>query len=157
MKQRQLIPGIVGYAGFQALLPGLGKCPIDVQVQPPWFTGVGGAGFCPPEYWNASTVGVGVVLLALAVAVDSYTKKNRLLIDDRGLGVVTVEDTGGGMEDSFAVVDDEKKDDMIPFRDITDWKVTPVGLVVETSSSGKKFFPVAWDSKSVEAVLGERL
>jgi len=157
MGQRAVIPALTGYAGFQALLPGLGKCPIDVQIQPPWFQGAGGAGFCPPDYWSLPAEGVGFAILAAAVALDSYTKTNRLLIDNNGIGVVEVEDTGNGLKDNLAVVDNEKKSSMIAFKDITDWKMTPVGLIIETSSSSKEFFFVAWDSKSVEAVLQERL
>mmetsp|Transcript_26490 Transcript_26490/g.31245 ORF Transcript_26490/g.31245 Transcript_26490/m.31245 type:complete len:203 (+) Transcript_26490:59-667(+) len=154
MGQKPVIPALTGYAGFQALLPGLGKCPIDVQIQPPWFQGAGGAGFCPPEYWALPAVGVGFGILAAAFALNSYTETNRLLIDNNGIGVVEVEDTGNGSKDNLAVID---KSGMIPFKDITDWKMTPVGLSIETSSSSKEFFFVAWDAKSVEALLQERL
>ena len=47
------VPAIVNFAGAQAALPSLAKCPSDVQFQFPWFVGTG-PGFCPVEYWSAA-------------------------------------------------------------------------------------------------------
>jgi len=47
------VPAVVAFAGAQAALPSLAKCPSDVQFQFPWFVGTG-PGFCPVGYWSAA-------------------------------------------------------------------------------------------------------
>mmetsp|Transcript_15279 Transcript_15279/g.31347 ORF Transcript_15279/g.31347 Transcript_15279/m.31347 type:complete len:217 (-) Transcript_15279:73-723(-) len=149
---RPNLPFILGFVGAQAFLPSLGQCPTSVQIQPPWFTGkdTAGGGLCPPEYIDASACLPGLAIIALAVAWTSYIDSNRLLITKKGIGTL---DTGGSSNSSS-----DGFEETVLFSDVKDWFMTPIGLVVRSSSaSTTNFFPLGWDSKSVEAVLEERI
>lgn len=149
-----LIPSLMGYVGCQAVFPTLAKCPYSVQIQPPWFSGTEGGGLCPPEYWNLPAALPGAVIFAATAAVVSYINSNRLLVTETGFGVVPVT----GTKDALEVV--VNKDDLISFKDVEEWFVTPVGLVVKQKSStggGTSFFPTCWDANDVKALLDDRL
>jgi hypothetical protein len=147
MDPRQNIPGIIAFVGAQATIPSLGKCPVENQFQPPWFLGNAdaGGGLCPPEFWNAGALLPGLVILGGALVFNQYITSNRLLITDDGVGVVPSE------------VKKEERSDLTPFNDIENWFMTPVGLFLKLNSGSFKVFPLAWDQKSVEAVLEDRL
>jgi len=141
----------VGFVGAQALLPTLAKCPNSEQFQAPWFQGPnGGAGLCPPEYWNIVASLPGILFIVAGIAINIYANKNRLLISNNSLNTVTV-DAGGN--DIL-----EANNELVPFDDIASWSMTPVGLKVDRiSSSSSKIFFAFWDAPSVEAVLDDRL
>ena len=141
---RPNIPVLLGYVGCQAVLPSLGQCPLEFQIQPPWFTGSGGGGICPPEFYNFAAIVPGLLLLISSIALYQNISANRLLITSRGLGIVEAQrNIQSAPED-------------ILFEDIEDWNMTPVGLFVQHSSKSS-FFPLFWDSKSVEALLEDRI
>ena len=143
---RPNFPIILGYVGVQAVLPSLGQCPKSVQIQPPWFTGAGGGGLCPPEYYNLEAILPGLLIIGLAVVLSNYINSNRLLITMKGIGNV----------ESKIDIGVEKQTEEILFNDIDEWNMTPAGLMVKHSSK-TSFFPLFWDSKSVEALLEERI
>ena len=60
--------------------------------------------------------------------------KNRLLVTKKGLGMSPVSSE---------------------LKDIKDWFMTPAGLVVKSSET--KFYPLAWDLKSLECLLEDRI
>lgn len=155
LDQRPTIPAIVGYVGFQALLPSIGQCPFDVQVQPPWYLGppIGGGGLCPLEYWNLAPFGAFVAIVGSAIAFNVYTTANRLLVDSDSVGLVNVNGSGSNLS-----VDRSGDDNMISFSDIEDWNMLPFGLVINRKSTGgPAFFPVSWDPPSVKALMEDRV
>jgi len=143
---RPNIPCVIGYVGAQALLPSLSKCPVDAQIQPPWFNGSGGAGFCPPEYYNLGAVVPGIAIILAALALNMNISSNRLLVTTKGIGTI----------DKTMDIGAVKQPEEILFKDIDEWNMTPAGLIVKHSSS-TAFFPLYWDQKSVEALLDERV
>jgi len=156
MDHRPVLPAIIGYIGAQALLPALGKCPDSIQIQPPWFKGDGiGAGICPLEYWNLPTALVGAAIIAVGAAYNYYSTENRLLIDSSGIGTVKVKRRL--KKETEGLVIDDRIDNMVLFSDIADWKMTPLGLLINRKLSSSSFYTIAWDSKSVEELLKERL
>ena len=147
MNPRPNLPFGLGFVGFQAFLPTLGQCPIDSQIQPPWFSGgdtIGG-GFCPPEYYSLQASLPGLSIIIIALAWNSYINSNRLLITQKGIGTLNA---AGAPDDAF--------EEAILFSQIKKWYMTPLGLVIVSSAGGNKFFPLSWDQKSVEALLEER-
>lgn len=147
MDSRPNIPGIIGFVGAQAVIPSLGKCPIESQLQPPWFLGNSdaGGGLCPPEFWNIGALVPGILIISIAIVLNQYFVSNRLLITDSSIGLADPE----ALKDQVTGLES--------FRDIDTWFMTPVGLVLKLNSGGYKIFPLAWDQKSVEAVLEDRL
>lgn len=145
MDVRPTMPALFGFIGAQAVLPSLGQCSVEAQIQPPWFLGDTGAGggICPPEYWNLQTLLPGGAVVAFALGLGFYFNSNRLLITEKGLG-------------NFPVDSDRSEfKEEIMFSEISDWVMTPVGLIVKASKIA--FFPLAWDQKSVEAIMEERV
>jgi len=151
LEPRLNIPGIIGFVGAQATIPSLSKCPIANQIQAPWYLGDAedGSGICPPEFWNWGAVAPGLVLIAGALAINSYINSNRLLVTATGLGTIP---------ESLAVSEAIKEDGFVEFSDIDSYFMSPVGLFTKLkSTSSNKFFPLFWDQKSVEALLENRL
>lgn len=146
MDPRPNLPGVLAFVGAQATLPALGKCPIENQIQPPWFTGGAGAGLCPPEFWSAGTVLPGIAILATALALNAYISSNRLLITERAIGIAP-----------SSAAAEEIAQSLTPLAEVDEWFVTPLGLVLKLDSGTYRAFPLAWDQKSVEAVLEDRL
>ena len=140
------IPVLLGYVGVQAALPSLGQCPQAVQIQPPWFTGPGGGGICPPEYYNFGAIVPGLLIIGSAFALYKNISSNRLLITSKGLGTI----------DTSMDIKAEKQPEEILFKDIEEWNMTPAGLIVKHSSE-TSFFPLFWDSNDVKALLEDRL
>lgn len=145
MEARPNLPYCLGFVGFQAFLPTLGQCPSSVSFQPPWFNGneYAGGGLCPPEYWNLAASAPGLAIIGAAAVWALSIESNRLLVTDEGLGSLS----NGGEKSDFEAT--------VLFSEIEDWFMTPVGLVVKSPET--KFFPMGWDSKSLEAVLEERI
>ena len=146
MDPRPNLPYILGFVGCQALLPSLGKCPSIYQIQPPWFSGLPDAsgGICPPEYWNLGASAPGLAILAVAAAWTAYVDSNRLLVTKKGFGTIPIKEDVKGFKE------------IVLFKDVTNWFMTPVGLVVKSSET-TKIFPLAWDSKGLETLLEDRL
>jgi hypothetical protein len=144
MDLRLNIPFGVGFVGMQALLPTLGQCPPANQIQPPWFNGnpYAGGGICPPEFYSIVASAPGLAILSVAFASFLYFDANRMLVTKKGLGTLSGTDMSSFQEE-------------VLFKDIEEWFTTPFGLVVK--SEGFKFFPVSWDTKSLEALLEERI
>eukprot|EP00588_Corethron_pennatum_P019709 CAMPEP_0194332472 /NCGR_PEP_ID=MMETSP0171-20130528/59248_1 /TAXON_ID=218684 /ORGANISM="Corethron pennatum, Strain L29A3" /LENGTH=195 /DNA_ID=CAMNT_0039094343 /DNA_START=66 /DNA_END=653 /DNA_ORIENTATION=+ len=153
MDPKPTIPLLIGYVGIQAVLPSFSQCPVASQIQPPWFKGEGGAGFCPPEFWNFGALVPGLLFFGVALAINSYAESNRLLVDGDGIGIVGVVSEDG---DRRKISKDSA--DMIPFGEIEDRTMTPLGLIVKRSGgSGTTFFPALWHSQSVDALLDDRM
>lgn len=145
MDPRPNLPFILGFVGFQAFLPSLGKCPVPDQIQPPWFNGNldAGGGICPPEYYNLAASAPGLAIIGAAVTWALYVNNNRLLVTNKGLGINPLK---GGIKEF---------DEEFLFKDIKEWIMTPAGLIVKSSET--KFYPLAWDQKSLECLLEDRI
>ena len=144
------LPNLAFFAGAQAVLPSLAKCPEELMYQAPWFEG-SGPGFCPVAYWSLPALVPGLVLFAAAAAMRRYASTNRLVVGTDSLGTAKVED--GEVVDEAPLVD---------FRDVEDWSVGPAGLSVrrrdgEGGASSSLFVPPFWNAKDVEALLEERI
>ena len=145
MDPRPTLPFLLGFVGFQAFLPTLGKCPPSAMIQPPWYNGVEGVGgICPPEYYNLGASLPGLAIIGAATALMISIDANRLLVTKKGLGTASVKSGVSGFEEE------------VLFSEIDDWFISPVGLVVKSSGT-TNFFPLTWDPKSLEAVLEERI
>ena len=149
MEPRPNIPGILGFMGAQAFLPSLGKCPVQSQIQPPWFLGneQAGGGICPPEFWNPQALLPGLVVIACAAALNSYINSNRLLITEKGMGTIQTDQD----------ISSRDYQEPILFSEISEWFMTPVGLILKQTSTKTIFLPLFWEQKSVEALLEKRL
>jgi len=145
MDPRPNLPYILGFVGFQAFLPTLGKCSSGAMIQPPWYSGIEGVGgICPPEYWNLGASLPGLAIIGAAAAWALSLESNRLLVTENGLGTASVNSDIGEFDETVSI------------SDIENWFMTPVGLVVKSSET-TAFFPLTWDQKSLEAVLEERI
>ena len=145
MDPRPNLPYIMGFVGFQAFLPTLGKCPPADMIQPPWYSGIEGVGgICPPEYYNLGASLPGLAIIGAAAAWAFSIEANRLLVTKKGLGTASVNSGVSEFEEE------------VLFSEVESWFMTPVGLVVKSPET-TKFFPLTWDQKSLEAVLEQRI
>ena len=103
-----------------------------------------GGGICPPEYYNLAAAAPGLAIIGAGVAWASYIESNRLLVTNTGIGTLPKNN------------DIKEFEETVLFKDVEDWFMTPVGLVVKSPET-TSFFPLTWDQKSVEAVLEERI
>ena len=149
------IPTLTAFTGAQATLPSLGKCPIDVQYQVPWYIGDGGNGLCPPNYWNLISLLPGLVLFGIALMLRNYACNNRLVISDSSLGLISM---GNGDND----ISESSVKTLVNFSDVEDWSCSAVGLRIKCkalSSDGDSddvYLPPFWNVKDVEALLNDR-
>lgn len=103
-----------------------------------------------------------------SVVWNFYIQSNdRLVITDTGIGTTRILDwkNNGNNDDDDNNINQFKE--TVLFSDITTWFMTPIGLVVQstpsslpsasTSSTMTSLFPLYWDSKSVETILGARV
>ena len=129
----------------------MGKCPVDVQYQVPWYIGDGGNGLCPPDYWNLGSLLPGLVLFGIALILRSYACNNRLVISDSSLGMISM-----GSDDD---VSDSNVKTLVNFSDIDeDWSCNAVGLRVKCKANGDDvYLPPFWNVKDVEALLNDRI
>ncbi len=146
MDPRPNLPYILGFVGCQALLPSLGQCPSIYQIQPPWFSGLPDAsgGICPPEYYSLAASAPGLAIIGAAAAWATYIDSNRLLVTKNGIGTIPAKE------------EIKEFKEKVLFKDITNWFLTPVGLVVKSSET-INFFPLAWDAKGLETLLEDRM
>ena len=150
------IPTLTAFIGAQATLPSLGKCPVDVQYQVPWYIGDGGNGLCPIEYWNLSSLLPGLVLFGIALILRDYASNNRLFTSDSSLGMISM-----GRDDD-ANENDVKT--LVNFSDIEEWSCSAVGLRIKCKTSSFDgdsdevvYLPPFWNVKDVEALLNDRI
>jgi len=145
------IPILTAFVGAQATLPSLGKCPIDVQYQVPWYIGDGGNGLCPPDYWNLGSLLPGLVLFGIALILRNYACNNRLIISDSSLGMISMSSDDNDVSESSVTT-------LVNFSDIEDWSCDAVGLRIKCKTNADDvYLPPFWSVKDVEALLNDRI
>jgi len=145
------IPTLTAFIGAQATLPSLGKCPVDVQYQVPWYNGNAGNGLCPPGYWNLSSLLPGLVLFGIALILRNYACNNRLVVSDSSLGMISING-----DDNDATENDVKT--LVNFSDIEEWSCSAVGLRIKCKTNADDvYLPPFWSVKDVEALLNDRI
>ena len=144
------IPTLTAFIGAQAILPSLGKCPVDVQYQLPWYIGDGGNGLCPPNYWNLNSLLPGLVLFGIALILRNYACNNRLVISESSLGIVSMSSDNDVSESSVKT--------LVNFSDIEVWSCSAVGLRIKCKTNADDvYLPPFWNVKDVEALLNDRV
>ena len=124
----------------------------NVQIQPPWFLGEesAGGGPCPLYYIDVQACLPGLLIIVAAAAWNSYINSNRLLITKDGFGMLKYNPSDNGNDEDLS-----QFEETVLFSEVKNWFMTLVGLLIRSSTIN--FFPLFWDTKSVEAVLEERI
>mmetsp|Transcript_39515 Transcript_39515/g.39971 ORF Transcript_39515/g.39971 Transcript_39515/m.39971 type:complete len:244 (+) Transcript_39515:86-817(+) len=173
MDPKPTLPLLTGFVGIQILLPALAKCPTEVSIQPPWFSGnpvTAGGGLCPLEYIHIDTCVPGVCIMLASVVWNSYIQSNdRLVITNKGIGTTRILDCNNNDNNKDDHTTNNQFKETVLFSDVTNWFMTPIGLVVQSTTSSSpsastsaastmpSLFPLYWDSKSVETILKARI
>lgn len=135
-------------------MPSLGKCPVDVQYQVPWYIGDGGNGLCPPNYWNLGSLLPGLVLFGIALILRNYASNNRLVISESSLGMISMSSDDNDVSYSSVKT-------LVNFSDIEDWSCDAVGLRIKCKANGNSdddvYLPPFWNVKDVEALFNDRI